>query len=135
MKHYHLFFPFLFGVLFSFGLGTSGMMSPHKVQGFLDLFGQWDSDLLWVLIGAITTTILTFPWILRKNIPLFTEKFFLPTKPHIDLRLLSGSALFGIGWALSGLCPGPALANITSLNSGVLLFSGSMLLAFAFLEH
>lgn len=134
MKHAHYLFPFAFGILFSLGLGASGMMSPQKVQGFLDLFGKWDPTLLWVLGGAVLTTVSLFPFVLKRYKPFFSAFFSLPTSTHIDTKLLLGSTLFGIGWALSGLCPGPAFANILTGNSGILLFVGTLLLSYALLE-
>lgn len=121
---------FASGLLFALGLGLAGMMDPRKVQGFLDLFGRWDPSLMLVMGGAVTVTLLSFPLIFRRKSPLFDEHFALPAARKADARLLGGSVLFGAGWALSGLCPGPALANLVSFNPGVLAFVLSMLAGF-----
>lgn len=115
------------GLLFALGLGLSGMMSPLKVQGFLDLFGRWDPSLMMVMGGAVAVTFALFPLIFRRERPLFEPHFALPGSKLIDGKLLLGSGLFGMGWAISGLCPGPALANLGTLNPGVLMFVASML--------
>lgn len=121
---------FACGLLFAMGLGISGMMDPQKVQGFLDLFGHWDPSLMLVMGGAVTVTLVGYPLIFKRRHPLLAPAFALPISDKIDPRLLAGSVLFGIGWALSGLCPGPALANLLSLNPGVLLFVVGMLAGF-----
>lgn len=118
------------GLLFALGLGISGMMNPLKVQGFLNLAGGWDPSLALVMAGAVTVTFLSFPLIFRRGRPLLDEKFALPSTHTVDLRLLLGAALFGAGWAISGMCPGPGLANLASFNPGVLAFVVSMLTGF-----
>ena len=118
---------FLSGLLFGLGLTISGMINPKKVIGFLDLAGDWDPSLALVMATALAVTIPGFRLILKRERPLFQSKFFLPSKTDIDLRLISGAALFGIGWGLAGLCPGPALAGATSLNSSVVTFVAAML--------
>lgn len=123
------------GLLFALGLGLSGMMNPQKVQGFLDLFGRWDPSLALVMGGALAVTFMVFPLIFKREKPIFEAKFGLPTNTKIDGRLLGGAVLFGSGWAISGLCPGPALANLSSLNPGVLLFVGSMLASYVIFEN
>ena len=109
----------LAGLLFGLGLGVSGMTNPAKVQNFLDLFGTWDPSLAFVMGGAIMVTAPGF-FLLRKmrGQPLFAEKFQFPSRTDIDAPLLGGSATFGIGWGLGGLCPGPALTALPlSLSS------------------
>lgn len=108
------------GFLFALGLGFSGMTNPQKIFGFLNIFGAWDPALLWVMVGAVTTYGLGFgilTRVLKRQKPLWGSKFQLPEQKQITLRLVLGSALFGIGWGLGGFCPGPAL---------VALFSGAM---------
>lgn len=121
---------FAWGLLFALGLGLSGMMDPRKVQGFLDLFGRWDPSLMLVMGGAVTVTGLSFPLIFRRKRPILDDRFALPDASKLDARLLGGSVLFGVGWAISGLCPGPALANLASFNPGVMAFVISMLVGF-----
>jgi len=100
------------GALFGLGLAMSGMTDPRRVLGFLDLFGDFDPTLLFVLGGAVLTTAILFRFILRRASPVLTSTFHLSNLRHIDGRLLGGAALFGIGWGIAGYCPGPALAGI-----------------------
>lgn len=118
---------FLSGLLFGLGLTISGMINPTKVIGFLDVTGNWDPSLALVMASGLAVTVPGFHFILKQKRPLFEEKFFLPGKADIDLRLIGGAVLFGIGWGLAGLCPGPALAGIASLDSSVLSFVAAML--------
>lgn len=118
---------FLSGLLFGLGLTISGMINPAKVIGFLDVAGNWDPSLALVMASGLAVTVPSFHFILKQERPLFESKFFLPGKADIDPRLISGAVLFGIGWGLAGLCPGPALAGITSLDSSVLSFVVAML--------
>lgn len=126
---------FASGLLFAVGLGLSGMMSPLKVQGFLDLFGRWDPSLSLVMGGAVGLTFVLFPLILRRRRPVLDDHFALPTAKGLDPRLLGGAALFGAGWAISGMCPGPGLANLASLQPGVLAFVLAMLGGFALYQQ
>lgn len=104
---------FFTGVLFAFGLGIGGMTQPAKVVGFLDFAGNWDPSLAFVMMGAIGIYSLSY-WVFRERFsPASMISFTAPTK--IDARLIGGSALFGVGWGLAGICPGPA---ITALASG-----------------
>lgn len=100
------------GVLFGVGLSLSGMTDTQKVQGFLDLAGDWDITLAFVMGGALFVAVLAYGFILKRNKPWFHEQFELPTNKDIDTRLLLGAAMFGAGWALIGYCPGPAIASI-----------------------
>ena len=118
---------FVSGLLFGLGLTISGMINPAKVIGFLDVAGNWDPSLILVMASGLAVTVPGFHFILKQKRPLFEAKFFLPGKADIDLRLISGAVLFGVGWGLAGLCPGPALAGITSLDSSVLSFVAAML--------
>ncbi len=110
------------GVLFGLGLGVSGMTDPSKVIGFLDLFGAWDPALAFVMGGAVVTYLAAFRLITRRTHPVFAERFSLPTRRDIDVRLLGGAALFGIGWGLGGVCPGPALTSIPTGAPGIIAF-------------
>ena len=106
------------GTLFGLGLAISGMVDPAKVIGFLDVAGDWDPTLVFVMGGALLVTIPAFRLILKRPRPVLADKFELPTNKDVDARLLGGSALFGIGWGLAGFCPGPA---VTALASGLML--------------
>ncbi len=108
--HWNVLACFFAGTLFGVGLGLSGMVYPRKVVDFLDLFGAWDPSLALVMGGALCVTAIAYPLVLRCEQPRLVPKFALPTLSQIDVRLVMGSALFGIGWGLAGLCPGPALA-------------------------
>lgn len=118
---------FLSGLLFGLGLTISGMINPTKVIGFLDVAGTWDPSLALVMAAGLAVTVPSFHLVLKRARPLFEAKFFLPGKSDIDKKLVLGAALFGIGWGLAGLCPGPALAAITSLDSSVLSFVAAMM--------
>lgn len=120
---------FLSGLLFGFGLLVSGMANPEKVQNFLDVFGNWDSSLAFVMTGAVIVTL----WAFRagrstkpKIRPRWSERFHNPEAAHIDKPLLLGSALFGIGWGIAGICPGPALVLVGMLRVEMLWFCGAM---------
>jgi uncharacterized membrane protein YedE/YeeE len=104
------------GALFGLGLAVSGMVNPQKVIGFLDVTGNWDPTLAFVMGGALLVTIPAFRLVFKRPRPVLADEFELPTKKGLDVRLLGGSALFGVGWGLSGFCPGPA---ITALASGL----------------
>jgi uncharacterized membrane protein YedE/YeeE len=100
------------GAFFGIGLAMSGMTDARRVLGFLDLFGAFDPTLLFVLAGAVATTMLLFRVVLRRGNPVLAETFQLSNLRHIDLQLVGGAALFGIGWGIAGYCPGPALAGL-----------------------
>ncbi len=126
------------GFIFALGLGLSGMTQPHIVRGFLDVFGAWDWRLLGVMGGAIGIHSITYRLILKRPSPILDTKFQLPTKKDIDLRLISGSILFGLGWGWAGICPGPGLVGMLSGNIVFIYFIGSMLLGmkvFQMIEH
>ncbi|MBX2848777.1 MAG: YeeE/YedE family protein [Acidiferrobacterales bacterium] len=120
------------GLLFGLGLAASGMTDTTKVIGFLDVFGQWDPDLLFVMGAAVITTVIGF-YIISKtqNRPLFAIDFSLPSSHQIDLKLILGAILFGIGWGLYGYCPGPAVAAVVYLRPITAIFILAMLLGMA----
>ncbi len=120
-------FALLAGALFGLGLAVSQMINPAKVIAFLDVTGRWDPTLAFVMGGAVAVTWLTFRVVLKRSRPWFAERFSLPTKSDIDPRLIGGGVLFGIGWGLSGLCPGPALAALVTAQSSVFVFVAAML--------
>jgi len=101
------------GLLFGIGLALSGMVNPNKVINFLDITGNWDPSLMFVLGGAVITTTIAFRFIFTKEKPLFDNDFHLPTLLKVDAKLLIGSTLFGAGWGLIGYCPGPAVASLS----------------------
>jgi len=115
------------GLLFGAGLALGGMTNPLKVISFLDVTGQWDPSLAFVMGCALLITFPVFWWVRRSSKPLFADKFQLPTRRDIDRPLIIGAALFGIGWGIAGLCPGPAVANLASGSPQVLLFVAMMI--------
>lgn len=109
----YLFVALISGLLFGAGLAASDMNNPERVQGFLDLFGSWDPSLMFVMAAALVIGIPAFQWTLKKRSkPFLAKRFFLPSKKDIDKDLILGAVLFGIGWALVGYCPGPAIAAL-----------------------
>ncbi|MFQ4138223.1 DUF6691 family protein [Nodosilinea sp. PGN35] len=115
------------GLLFGLGLGVSQMIDPQRVIGFLDLFGNWDPTLAFVMGGAVLVTLISFRFILRRPHPVLNGKFYLPTRRDIDRPLVLGAALFGIGWGLGGYCPGPAIAALGLGSANPLLFVVAMI--------
>jgi len=102
----------LVGLLFGLGLTVSGMINPAKVLGFLDLYGAWDASLALVMGAALAVTLPASRMLLRRDKPWLAPRFELPTKRTLDPRLVVGAALFGVGWGLAGICPGPALTTL-----------------------
>ena len=121
---------FFSGLVFALGLGISGMMDASKVQGFLDLSGKWDPSLGLVMGGGVAVTFLTFPLIFKRKHPILEEKFSLPTNKKLDKPLIIGAMLFGMGWGIGGLCPGPALANLGTFRPEIVVFVLAMLTGF-----
>lgn len=119
---------FIAGVLFGIGLLLSGMANPAKVIGFLDLAGQWDPSLVLVMVGAIGAAFLPMAWARRHSVTLLGETMHLPARRDIDRRLVGGSLLFGVGWGLAGVCPGPALVLLSGGYWPAWLFVAAMLL-------
>jgi len=117
---------FLSGLLFALGLGVSGMTQPAKVSSFLDIFGDWDPSLAFVMMGAIGVNAVLVTVILKRKYPVFGEKFALPTRRDLDGRLIAGAAVFGVRWALAGMCPGPGIVALASGSWMPLLFVGAM---------
>jgi hypothetical protein len=115
------------GSLFGLGLAMAEMTDPARVIGFLDIAGAWDLTLALVMTGALAVSVPLFPLVLKQPHPLLAARFSLPTKRDIDGRLLAGAALFGIGWGLAGLCPGPAIAALTTRSPAVLMFVAAMI--------
>lgn len=115
------------GLLFGIGLVLSQMVNPAKVIGFLDIAGEWDPALAFVMGSALITATIGFRFVLKQPAPSFAEAFQIPTRKDIDTRLIAGSALFGIGWGLSGYCPGPAIAGSGLALTPTLIFLVCML--------
>ena len=114
------------GLIFGLGLLISGMNEPEKVLGFLDLFGAWDATLAFVMAGAVTVGSAGFALARRQHAPLLAPAFAWPSRRNIDAPLLIGSVLFGIGWGLAGICPGPALLNLEGLTAPIVVFVAAM---------
>ena len=126
---------FLCGLLFSSGLIVSGMINPAKVIGFLDLFGQWDPSLAFVMVGAIVVTYLGYRLILKRHQPLFAASYSIPSRTDFDAPLLLGPILFGMGWGIVGLCPGPAIAALAVSPKSTWLFFVSMLVGMFLMQR
>lgn len=125
---------FLIGLLFGLGLIVSGMSNPAKVLGFLDLGGRWDPSLALVMAGAIAVGLIAFRTAGGKTSSLLGYPMQVPTIGKIDKRLVYGSALFGIGWGLAGICPGPALTLLGAGTAKGFLFVAAMLAGIALFE-
>jgi uncharacterized protein len=118
--------PLICGLIFGAGLLISGMVQPTKVLGFLDIFGAWDPSLVVVMAAALAVSIPGFMLADRSERPWFAGQYFRPGKSGIDRPLVAGAAMFGIGWGLVGLCPGPALESLATLSPGVVVFVVAM---------
>jgi len=118
------------GIIFSIGLVISQMINPAKVLGFLNLFGEWDPSLAFVMIGALIIYSPLFHLFKNKEKPIFSSSFSISNKKEIDKELIFGSILFGAGWGLVGLCPGPAITSIALLNVSSAIFVISMFIGF-----
>ena len=118
---------FALGLLFGLGLVLSGMTSPDRVIGFLDVAGAWDPSLAFVMGGAVIAATPLFRLASRRKTPLAGGAFDAPTSAGIDRRLIGGAVLFGIGWGLSGICPGPALVDLVLLPVQAGAFVAAML--------
>lgn len=121
-------FALLTGLIFGFGLSLSGMTDPRKVLAFLDIGGAWDPSLAFVMIGAIAVHALSYHlWLKKRARPFLASAFSLPSLRAIDARLISGAAIFGVGWGIGGFCPGPALVSLMGGSASALLFMLAML--------
>lgn len=126
---------FLVGLIFGLGLILSGMTNPAKVIGFLDLFGQWDPSLAFVMGGAILVGLFAFAIAKKRTTNFLGGAMQLPKNTHIDKRLVIGSLVFGAGWGLAGFCPGPALVSLASGYEKAALFVVAMLLGMLLFER
>lgn len=115
------------GIVFGVGLALSHMVDPDKVLNFLDIFGYFDPSLTLVMGGAILVTYPGYRWVLGRKKPVFEQSFHLPTVTRLDASLVTGAALFGVGWGLAGYCPGPALAGRAVNPHEAIIFIPAML--------
>ena len=115
------------GIIFGLGLAVSQMINPEKVVGFLDVTGNWDPSLALVMGGAVVVTFIAFRLTKKRQAPLFDTMFHKPAKSRIDAPLVIGSAIFGIGWALSGYCPGPGIATLVTGSTEAFVFIAAMI--------
>src|SRR5262245_25937236 len=117
---------FLCGLIFGIGLLVSGMAQPTKVLNFLDLFGTWDMSLAFVMAAALMVSGVGYGLARQRERPLFASQNFWPNRSDIDAPLITGAIIFGVGWGLAGLCPGPALVNLATLSPEVIVFVAAM---------
>jgi len=115
------------GLVFGAGIAISGMANPAKVLNFFDIYGAWDPSLLLVMGSALIVTFVGYRFVLRRPAPVFDRAFHLPTKRDLDLPLIAGSALFGIGWGIAGFCPGGAIPALGLGEPGPFIFVAAML--------
>ncbi|MBT5230894.1 MAG: YeeE/YedE family protein [Methylococcales bacterium] len=117
------------GVLLGFGLGLAEMTKPSVVLSFLDITGQWDVRLMFVMMGGIGVHALFYHLVVkRRDIPIYGQKFCMPGKVKLDFRLIFGSLIFGVGWGMSGVCPGVTYINLGMLDIRIVYFIGVMFL-------
>jgi hypothetical protein len=122
------------GFLFGLGLCLSSMTNPAVVLGFLDIAGNWNPTLVFVMAAGVTVTFLGYRLLVPKSKPLWASQFSLPSAKAIDAPLLSGAAIFGVGWGLAGYCPGPAVVSLASGRLPVFVFVVSMLAGMMFVR-
>ena len=115
------------GLVFGLGLIFSEMVNPKRVQGFLDIAGNWDPTLVFVMAGALLVAGVGYKLTFLRGRPLFSSSFFVPANRIIDSRLIVGAILFGVGWGLSGLCPGPAIVATSTFNQDIIIFVVAMI--------
>jgi uncharacterized membrane protein YedE/YeeE len=117
---------FVSGLVFGVGLVVGGMTDPRKVIAFLDIGGAWDPSLAFVMAGAVAVHVIAYRWVRGNAAPLFADEFAIPKLRHIDLALVGGSALFGVGWGLGGYCPGPSIVSLGAGRRDALVFVVAM---------
>ena len=115
------------GLIFGLGIMISGMANPAKVLNFFDIAGSWDPSLAFVMGGALIVTLIGYRLVLKRPAPRFDRAYFLPTRRDIDVPLVGGSALFGIGWGIAGFCPGGALPALGTGRTEVFLFMAALI--------
>ena len=127
--------PFFGGILFAIGLGVSGMTEASKIIGFLDITGDWKPELIFVMLGALVINIVLFQWIMKRKSPVFEKEFHIPQSKTIDQRLVVGAIFFGVGWGLTGLCPGPGVVSLVSGTAYVIVYVVAMLAGMVVAQH
>lgn len=115
------------GILFGLGLGISEMVNPVRVLGFLNVLGPWDPTLVFVMAGALSVAVPGFQLARLMHKPFLAVSFSVPTRKDLDKKLITGAVIFGVGWGLAGICPGPSLVGLNSLESNVAVFVVAML--------
>jgi len=118
------------GIIFGIGLTVSQMIDPAKVLGFLNIFGDWDPSLAFVMIGALIISSPFFHLFKNNKKPVFADNFSYSKNKELNKKLIIGSSLFGVGWGLAGLCPGPAIASLALLNTSSIVFVIAMFAGF-----
>jgi hypothetical protein len=118
---------YLIGLVFGVGIAISGMANPAKVLNFFDVAGTWDPSLIFVMGGALVTTFIGYKLVFGRSAPVMEGRFHLPANRSIDLQLVGGSAVFGIGWGIAGFCPGGALPALGTGRWEVFVFTGALL--------
>jgi uncharacterized membrane protein YedE/YeeE len=118
---------FAAGLAFGIGLWLSGLADRRKVLAFLDVAGAWDPSLLFVMAGAVAVALAGYRWALKRKAPLLEPRYDWPPRKEIDAPLLAGAALFGLGWGITGYCPGPALTSLATLDFVPLVFVAAMM--------
>lgn len=121
----------LIGLVFGVGVTIAGMSNPAKVLNFFDVAGTWDPSLAFVMAGALAVTAIGYRLVLRRPAPVFGDRFQIPTRRDLDLRLLGGSAVFGVGWGIAGFCPGGALPALGTGRGDVLMFVAAVVVGIA----
>ena len=117
----------IIGAIFGNGLAIAGMLNPSKVVGFLDIFGDWDPSLAFVMGGGVLVNAIGHRFVMKRKAPVQCATFLMPTSTNIDKPLVIGSAIFGVGWGLAGLCPGPVVASLLLNSQAMLPFFGLMI--------
>lgn len=118
---------YIIGLIFGIGISISGMANPAKVLNFFDIAGTWDPSLIFVMGGAVVVTFIGYRVVLKRPAPMLEQKFQLPTRRDLDLPLIGGAAVFGIGWGIAGFCPGGALPALGTGRSEVFIFVAALL--------
>ena len=117
----------IIGAVFGIGLAIAGMLNPSKVSGFLDVFGDWDPSLAFVMGGGVLVNAIGHRFVMQRKAPIQSATFSMPTSTNIDKPLVIGSVIFGVGWGLAGLCPGPVVASLLLNGQAILPFFGLMI--------
>ena len=117
----------IIGSIFGAGLAIAGMLNPSKVAGFLNIFGDWDPSLAFVMGGGVLVNAIGHRFVMKRKAPVQCATFLMPTSTNIDKPLVIGSAIFGVGWGLAGLCPGPVVASLFLNGQAMLPFFGLLI--------